>query len=40
MYPAKADRKAPMRKETAIIGLEVSTVVPDQANKIAAITAK
>ncbi len=40
IYPAKAERNAPIKKEIAIVGSEVSTSVPDQARTIAAITAK
>ncbi len=40
IYPATAERMAPIRKEIAITGLEVSTKVPDQAKIIAVITAK
>ena len=40
MYPASAEKNAPIRNDTAIIGLEVGTNVPDQAKTIPAITAK
>ena len=40
MKPAKADKKAPVMNEIAMIQLESATVVPDQANSIAAKTTK
>ena len=40
MYPARADKTAPIKKEMAITGLEVSSMVPDQARIKAVITAK
>jgi hypothetical protein len=40
MYPAKADKIAPIKNEMAITGLEVSSMVPDQARIKAVTTAK